>query len=227
MVQRVCNALQSISWAGPILGFSDREPIDSLSLYATREWFTNVQQSQMLDHLRTDVLHAGRALEDEICEIWMMEYIRAAWREREKYAESETLQEYPRAKAIGAALASGERNRLGMMANLQNLHWVSVVVNGKESRILYGDPFKDEPDSETKQALHWWAEFHTGRKFTWGDLDVPIQMDGFNCGILSHSSLVHHFLPNTPLITSNKNGPADARLEMMIRIVNRHLDVSV
>jgi hypothetical protein len=82
LVQRVCDALQSISWAGPILGFSDREPIDSLSLYATREWFTDVQQSQMLDHLRTDVLHAGRALEDEICEIWMMEYIRAAWRER-------------------------------------------------------------------------------------------------------------------------------------------------
>jgi hypothetical protein len=44
---RVCDALQSICWTGQIKGFSNREPIVSLSLYASREWFTDVQQSHM------------------------------------------------------------------------------------------------------------------------------------------------------------------------------------
>ncbi|KAJ7831995.1 hypothetical protein B0H13DRAFT_1915183 [Mycena leptocephala] len=47
------------------MGFSNAEPIASLSLYASRAWFTDVQQSHMLDLLRMDVLEAGRALKDE------------------------------------------------------------------------------------------------------------------------------------------------------------------
>jgi hypothetical protein len=113
-----------------------------------------------------------------------------------------------------------------MMGNLRNLHWIAVVINCKESRILYGDPLKSARDPETEKALHWWTHYHTGSRFSWGILDVPMQKDGFNCGILSNNGLFHHFLPNTPLINGNGKGPADARLEMMLRVINKHIDVS-
>ncbi|KAJ7605137.1 hypothetical protein DFH06DRAFT_1020369, partial [Mycena polygramma] len=217
----------TISWSGQVQGFSNREPIESLSLYATREWFTDAQQSHLLDMLRFEVLHAGRALMDEVCEIFTMEYIKCAWRERNKYDDPKLAHLYPRAKALGAVLASGDRERLAMMGNLQNLHWIAAVVNCKSSRILYGDPFKYAPDSETKKALQWWTTHHTGRVFAWGNLDVPNQRDGFNCGILAHNGLEHHLLPGTPLINGKGTGPGDARLEMLIKIINRHLDVRV
>ncbi|KAJ7610672.1 hypothetical protein DFH06DRAFT_1374413, partial [Mycena polygramma] len=214
----------TIYWSGKIQGFSNCEPIESLTLYASREWFTDVQQSHMLDLLRVDVLNSGRALKDEVCEIWMMEYIKCAWRERDKYNDPKKSHQYPRAKAYGAVLGSGERERLVMMGNLRSIHWIAAVVDAKSSRILYGDPFKYSADSETKKALLWWTTHHTGRVFAWGKLDVPDQRDGFNCGILSHSGLTHHLLPDTPLINGKGVAPADARLEMMIRVINRHLD---
>jgi len=107
-----------------------------------------------------------------------------AWRDREKYEKPSVWNDYMRAKEIGAVLASGERERLGIMGNLQNLHWIAVVVKIKESRILYGDRFKVSQDPEMEKALEWWTSYHTGCRFTWGLLEVPHQKDGFNCGIL-------------------------------------------
>ncbi|KAF8209857.1 hypothetical protein K438DRAFT_1571435 [Mycena galopus ATCC 62051] len=227
VVDRVSEALHAICWSEQIMGFSNTEPIAALSLYASRNWFSDVQQSHMLDLLQMDVLDAGRALKDEVCEIWMVEYIRAGWRQRAKYESPGTSKDFPRAKQIGAALSSGARERFGMIGNLQNRHWIAVVVDCKEGRLLYGDPFKLERDAETEKALEWWTEHHTGRRFSWDTLEVPDQKDGFNCGILSHSSLSHCFLPNIPLTSGDGTGPADARLEMMLRVIKRHLDVSV
>jgi hypothetical protein len=68
VVERASGALQSIVWSGDIRGFSNAEPIASLSLYATKEWLTDVQESHMLDLLWIDVLEAGRALLDEVSE---------------------------------------------------------------------------------------------------------------------------------------------------------------
>ncbi|KAJ7027039.1 hypothetical protein C8F04DRAFT_1123651 [Mycena alexandri] len=168
LVPRVCDALQNIYWSGTIRGFPAHEPISSLSLYATQDWFTDVQQSQLIELLQSDVLNYGRALQDEVCDIWMMEFIRAAWREQEKYAQPDTFQQYPRAKAMGAVLAAGEREQLAITVNLHNLHWVSAVIKCKEHQILWGDPFKAKPDSDSKRALDWWTFHHTGRQFSWG-----------------------------------------------------------
>jgi hypothetical protein len=101
------------------------------------------------------------------------------------------------------------------------------MVDGKQSRLFYGDPFGSQRDPETEKVLEWWTHHHTGRRFLWGILEVPTQKDSFNCGILSHSGLSHHFLPSTPLFNSNGKGPVDARLEMMLRVINKHVDVSV
>jgi hypothetical protein len=235
-VRNICDALQSIHWSGVVEGFEHREPILGLSIFASREWFTDSQQSYMLDLLRSDVLDASRNLNDEIGEIWVMEYIRAAWRDRAAYIELEAKPKpnnnHPKAKALGAVLGSGDRERLGIMGNLQNLHWIAVVVDAKNDRILYGDPFQPNsspinPDAETIHALEWWASFHTGRRFVVGSLAISHQQDDYNCGILSHNALAHHFLPEQyPLIDVKGNGPADARLDMMMRIINRHIDVS-
>ncbi|KAF8182809.1 hypothetical protein K438DRAFT_2165669 [Mycena galopus ATCC 62051] len=236
VVRSICDALQSIYWSGVIEGFEHREPILGLSIFASREWFTDSQQSYMLDLLRSDVLNAGRSLKDEIGEIWVMEFIRAAWRDRGAYIELEAKPKpgdnHSRARALGAVLGSGDRERFGIIGNLQNLHWIAVVVDGKNDRILYGDPLQPgsspiNPDAETIDALEWWTSFHTGRRFVVGGLAVPRQQDGHNCGILSHNALAHHFLPEQyPLIDVKGKGPADARLEMMMRIINRHIDVS-
>ncbi|KAJ7687531.1 hypothetical protein B0H17DRAFT_1300752 [Mycena rosella] len=218
-VQTICDALQSIYWSGTIQGFEFAENIDSLALYASREWFTDTQQTQMLDLLRSDVLTNGRALQDEICEIYMMEYIRAAWREREAYADPEKKQDYTRVRAMGAVLASGERERLEFALDRGHPRW-------QEENDPIRRPIQTPPDTEKRQALEWFTACSTGQKFAWGNFDVPNQKDGFNCGILSHIGLGHEFLPDRyPLIDGKGNAPADARLEMMLRIINRHLDV--
>ncbi|KAJ7814285.1 hypothetical protein B0H14DRAFT_2270196, partial [Mycena olivaceomarginata] len=55
VVDRVSEALHGICWFEQIMGFSNKEPIAALSLYASRNWFSDIQQSHMLDLLRMDV----------------------------------------------------------------------------------------------------------------------------------------------------------------------------
>ncbi|KAJ7926601.1 hypothetical protein B0H13DRAFT_2265856 [Mycena leptocephala] len=185
------------------IGFDNKTSIVDLALYTGRDWFTDTQQSHMLDLLRSDILANDGALEDEIPEIWAVESIKLALKYRHEYNNPERHQ---RARTLGNTLASGLKKRIGMMGNISNKHWISTVVDARQARILYGDSYKN---------------------FTWGRLPISRQHDGFNCGLLAHNSLGHHFLPKKyPLIETATNAPvADARLRVMLRVVNRHLDI--
>ncbi|KAJ6543071.1 hypothetical protein B0H19DRAFT_957235 [Mycena capillaripes] len=226
LVQKVIDTLHGVRWSGWIQGFDTQAGVVELTLYTGRDWFTDIQQSHMLDLLRADILAEGKALEDDVAEIWLMECIKLASKNRHEYDDPTR---HTRARTMGNALASGERSRIGLSGNLSNVHWISAVVDGKEEQILYGDSFKSvEPAPEIREALSWWTKCHTGKIFTWGRLQISRQQDGFNCGLLSHNGLAHHFLPKKyPLVETTGSIPAaDARLQMMLRVVNRQLDAS-
>ncbi|KAJ6545201.1 hypothetical protein B0H19DRAFT_955927 [Mycena capillaripes] len=225
LIERVFDGLGAIYWSGHVMGFDNLEEIAHLSLYATKEWFTDVQMSQMLDILRYDVLLNGTILDDDVPEIWMMEHIKDAYRRRNIYATEPD--KFPRAHAFGKVLETRSRNRLGFMGNLRNLHWVGIVLDVQREEIRCGDPFKTDPDEEIRSALLWWTSFHTGTTFTWGKLLMAHQQDGHNCGILSFNGIAHDFIPaKYPLISTHGNGPADAKLKFLLRIIDRHLEVS-
>ncbi|KAJ7934277.1 hypothetical protein B0H13DRAFT_1591773 [Mycena leptocephala] len=227
LINRVLDGLGAIYWSGNLMGFDNREEITHLSLYATKEWFTDIQVSQMLDLLRRDVLAHGTILHDEVPEIWVMENIKDAYRRRHLYTAEPA--NFRRAHTFGEVLQTRSRNRIGMMGNLQNWHWVGVVLDVKQRRIRYGDPkYKTDPDPEIKAAHQWWTHYHTGTSFAWGDLEMSRQHDGHNCGMLSFNGIAHDFLPDKyPLISTTGNDPANARLELLLRVIDRHLEASI
>ncbi|KAJ7152005.1 hypothetical protein C8R46DRAFT_1228854 [Mycena filopes] len=88
LVRRVIDALGVIPWSG------------HLSLYTTKAWLTDVQISQLLDLLRSDVLRNGSVLDDDVPEIWLMESIKTAYQNRHRYGTAS--RDFPRAATYGS-----------------------------------------------------------------------------------------------------------------------------
>ncbi|KAG1883057.1 hypothetical protein F4604DRAFT_1677975 [Suillus subluteus] len=76
-----------------------------------------------------------------------------------------------------------------------------------------------------KDILEWWTKHHSGHQFMVQPLGITHQQDIFSCGLLSFNALAHHFLPDSyPLI--NAMLVANGQLEMMLEVIEQHLDQS-
>ena len=55
-MQEGYDVLSYLPWSGNICGFDDDEPLHTLAVYASREWFSTMHENQMLNLLRCDLL---------------------------------------------------------------------------------------------------------------------------------------------------------------------------
>ena len=86
-------------------------------------------------------------------------------------------------------LATGVYDVFATIVNLNNNHWVSIVVDFKASKILYGDSMGGAIDENVEEILTWWTYHHTGVTFTKIYLPITRQRDGFSCGLLAWNAL--------------------------------------
>ena len=219
-MQDAYDVLSYLPWTSDICGFDNSDPLPTVATYASRSWLTTIHEDQMLDLLRHDLLLRGSKAEIE--NMAFFPKLREGYNQRNtgQYNEAQT---FVRARSVGEALVAGERDGLGMMANINDNHWVALAIDFQKSVISYGDPFNKPPLLEITSVVNWWTFHHTGQEFSYQKMKVSPQQDGFSCGLLSPNALGHFYLPmEIPLInTADVN---KERVRVLLRVVKQHLD---
>jgi hypothetical protein len=106
---------------------------------------------------------------------------------------------FARACETGDAMASGIGSCIGFLVNINENHWVAVVIDFESSTIFYGDSIYTKPPTGFLTVLHWWTHHHTGQHFEENHLSSPTRRIASHVGF-SHSMHSHiMFSPqNTP-----------------------------
>ena len=222
IMQEAYDMLSCLPWCGDIQGFDHREPLYQLAVYASHTWLGTTHENQILDLLRRDLLFKGSRV--EVAGMAFFVALRDAYNCRNS-GEYEGSRHFTWIREIGKALASGDRDGLGTMANINGDHWVAIALDFEESLIWYGDSFGQDAVEEIVSVMDWWTFHHTGRKFSYRKLKISPQKDGFSCGLLGPNALFHFYLPDLyPLIDVAKVD--SERVKLFLRVAQRHLDQS-
>ena len=102
---------------------------------------------------------------------------------------------------IGKELENGILNGLAGIANVNNNHWIALVVDMPNRKCHYGD-FRQGMDCELTGAIDWWSGIHLKRELEHVKLAITKQKDTYNCGVFALNALAHHILPNPPPLLS-------------------------
>jgi Ulp1 family protease len=81
-----------------------------------------------------------------------------------------------------------------LQVNIDDTHWVGVVIDAAQSLFLYGDSIAGS-NTELKSAIDWWIENHTSQQFVHQNLLITRQFDGYNCSIFAVNAVGCNALP--------------------------------
>lgn len=107
------------------------------------------------------------------------------------------------------------------------LHWVSVIINFQQLKILYGDSLGGQLPEPELQALEQWMKWLVrkskrlppGSKITHGPLPTGSQPDYYSCGLFALNAISHHHL-NTPLLTRDPVVLVCRRIQITMDIIS-------
>lgn len=210
------NALLCLPWCGDVRGFSDNTPTAMLASYLSHSWLKTSHIYQQLDLLRYQ-LYRVRNEEYEILGPEFFHKIRLLYtgRNESPYPGSANKQ----ILAVGSDLANATRRGISGIANVNENHWVTIVVDVRHHKIHYGDSLGGV-GTELKAALRWWIANHVPLHFEDTDLEITMQSDSFNCSTFSLNSLEHAMDPERhPLISATSVG-ISCDLDRLSRFLN-------
>lgn len=203
----------------------DSEPVRTLWRFLGPHWTTSSQQNDMLDELadrihdvpelRTNILAHNSFLSAKIIQL-------AASRESCSYSEAKCLQWL---RTLGEQIANGKKLLTEHHLGKDNPHWVSLVIDGSEGKMLYGDSYHHEMPLELREAFNWWLSHHVPVSFTVKNLPISTQepTDTSSCGILVNNSLDHYTFPTiVPLLRTSE--VKAARSMLFLRTAQEVLD---
>lgn len=129
--------------------------------------------------------------------------------------------------SIENEISLGDVDEFCGVMHLPSLHWVSIVINFRQSRILYGDSLGQGMQRREHKACKEWIEHLikrsgvlTGGKITISNLPTGQQLDSNSCGLFALNSIAHHYL-NEPLLPSDSTTLACRRMEIALDIINK------
>jgi hypothetical protein len=191
IVNQIFDALAILRWSDKLCGFSANavEGLDSLTYYTSNKWLAGEHVNQMLDLLRLSLQRQGKT-DIEILSTYFYNKISRGFDNRDQYTQDKSFHVHCR---LGNDLAVGISNEIAFLVNLNQNHWVSVIVNFRQHEILYGDSLGPPISLPMKNTLLWWTRHHTDINFTLSKLPITIQGDSFSCGLLAWNSLVAYF----------------------------------
>lgn len=216
------RALSTIRWSGQLHGFPASGPVSELSTYLTRAWLHDVHENQMLhllaQRLRLDPAQSGI----RIRHTFFLESLRYAFNGRASYANDQSsrwLQE------LGSSLSKGDdTSELATIANVNGNHWITVVLNFKNKKILYGDSLLQPLQRALYNQLQWWTYFHTHQSFDLETLQTVRQVEDHSCGVHAGMCLFWRYFPNGPMTVGDEDAK---RLRVMLEVIKFHMDHEV
>lgn len=106
------------------------------------------------------------------------------------------------------------------------LHWVSVVIDFQQMRVLFGDSLGDKMPRNEHLAFEQWIKYLVKRSTnlsagdtTFGQLPTGQQMDGNSCGLFALNSIAHHYV-NEPLLPTDPITLNCRRVEIALNILS-------
>lgn len=217
----VHKALSTLPWASQIQSIDIADPAHELTTYASRDWLSDTHENQMLELLRWGVEHnEGLSGSIIVKGVFFYACLLSAFNENaDVYANANHFRQI---RQIGTSLSSGFQTKLATIINVNQNHWVSIIIDFENSLLLYGDSLGGKPNAELVQVFSWWTNIHTGRDFHLMSLAITKQDDSHSCGLLCFNALEHFFFPDRVSLTGA--GDVDeARLDIIVRLANRKL----
>jgi hypothetical protein len=150
-------------------------------VYPTHAWLTDEHKDQMLNLLQQELMKKGVSSNADIENTQFPPKLLEAYGSHKSYA---TALLFRWLHATGEIFASQKCRKLGMITNVNQNHWVAVVLDFKNQEILYGDSFRHKPDENLMAALRWWTHYHSRHAFKTINLPISYQLDGYSCGLL-------------------------------------------
>jgi len=131
---QVYNTLTCLAWSVNIKGFWAAITTDYLVPYFTREWFSDKQENQMLYLLCQQVWRERLQDRIDVTDTFFIQQLTEIFQdsEKDKYAMNPA---YAWIQKKGQELSTGVYEMLATIANINQNHWVAVVLDFKESRI--------------------------------------------------------------------------------------------
>ncbi|KAG2059588.1 hypothetical protein BDR06DRAFT_833449, partial [Suillus hirtellus] len=103
---------------------------------------------------------------------------------------------------LGSNLTGGLKDSISTLCLINGNHWMAIIVNQSERKVLYGDPGGLGAPVVLCQAIDWWLKNHFTESFAWVHLPCTHQHDSHSHGVLAVNVIAHHLLPATfPLIS--------------------------
>jgi len=224
VVNRIFAALSTLRWSDKLRGFMSNagRDLDKLSYYASNKWLTDEHANQMLDLLRRD-LDRRVLLEIFVGSSWFFAKLRQAFEAKEMYRTAKTYRQY---QNLALDIQAGLTDKVSFLVNLDQNHWVAVVVDIQLHKILYGDPLGMTIPRLVKETLDWWLNYHSfdTMGFTYDQLPITLQKDSFSCGLLSWNALVAHLIDGAELLAAD--AVSEGRLQVLLDIIYE-LDTTV
>jgi hypothetical protein len=189
-----------LPWSGYTCAFSDPEPITKFANYLSSGWLATSHIEQQLELFAAKITRETPLSPFKIVSPVFLNKLVQIHRCTEDYNSERAGTRH--IWAVGEELASDVHHRTTLCGifNVDNSHWVTVIVDTKECCILYGDSLGGW-NCEVLDALQWWIEFHVHGKFKHRQLMIGQQTDGVSCALFAVNALVHFVSPSCPLIS--------------------------
>lgn len=215
LCQSAQNVLLYLLWSGNVYGFPDTlVPTLFLALYPSSNWLATSHIDQQLLLLRQSLMRSG-IHNYEVLGPDFFNLVQNMYDARNSVPYIPGSSRY--LSGVGDDVLNGNRQVLCGVGNVNNNHWVALVIDIEQQGIYYGDSLRGN-ETRLKNAIQWWIEAHTHLKLEIRDLDIASQSDGFNCGIYALNTIEHLIFPKeNPLLTSESIALSQDRLSRFIK----------
>ncbi|EPS95015.1 hypothetical protein FOMPIDRAFT_1133265 [Fomitopsis schrenkii] len=218
--------LSRIPWHARIRGLESEPYTHFLATYLSRNWMASDHINAYLEVVQDKIVASPQYQRDrcrvQICHTYFTQILDSHYEEAQRQKGGIVPSDcvLPEWMLVDRdAHTAGHLSSLGLVFNLNNRHWVSVVIELDTHTILYGDSLKAEMPSDLAAKLHWWLRLFSPTTFDTRPLPCTTQalMDTYSCGLLSSNAVAHHyFAEEYPLIPSS--GVDTGRMQILRQI---------
>jgi hypothetical protein len=215
LLEESLHVALALPWGIQVPGFDLSCKMQYLSYFFTTQWLTDDHEALMLDFLQGKAILLAPHKSLSFPSVFLHTSIILAFENPASYAQDKHIAWL---RDLGNTYSTS-RSTVVMISNLNNNHWVAIVLDFGSHVIQYGDSFNLHPSIEALTALKWWTHYHTGTQFEVMLLPMTQQVDRHSCGLLAWNALAHFVLPEKyPLFDGSKM--SDEHLQMFLRIIN-------
>ena len=167
LVNDAYEALSVLPWTGLVRGFGIQVDVHYLTSFVGAEWLSSEHINLLMELLRCELLAAGLASRLEVISETsaFREMLRMAYKNQNLYGQGK--QNLRWLEKLGKNLGNGTCDKLAFMANINNNHWVAVVLDPEQRSIWHGDSFGAPMDTELQVMLKWWTYTHFSLSVTY------------------------------------------------------------